>query len=61
MEKDFIKQFILSKKGLGLSKDDIYRLALLSFGTEWENLILMMLCEIEKENGTGGQRYLESE
>jgi len=39
-----------------LSKDDIYRLALLSFGTQWENLILMILCEIEREEKHQGPR-----
>ncbi len=56
VEKGTLREFVLSKQGLGLSKDDIYRLALLSFGTQWENLILMILCEIEREEKHQGPR-----
>ncbi|HPX97441.1 MAG: hypothetical protein KBC39_02870 [Thermotogae bacterium] len=46
MDEGFLKEFILTQRAQGLSRDDLYRLALLSFGSEWEPLILMVLAQV---------------
>ena len=43
-----MKEFTASERASGLNRDDLYRLALLSFGTEWEPMILMVLAEALK-------------